>query len=72
MPTREGNSMSTYAVIGTSPFHDVTVAIGPFRSVESASRADDELAAKGWNTELVTLENVNDIDVVTNDEGSSD
>lgn len=58
-----------FVVIGTSPFHDVSVAVGPFRSADRAAAADGELASRGWNTEVCELMAVSDVDLVTNDEG---
>jgi hypothetical protein len=60
-----------FVVIGTSPFFDLSVAVGPFRSAHRASAADDELASRGWNTEVCELMAAADVDFVTNDEGVS-
>lgn len=59
---------SQYVVIGTSPFHDVSVAVGPFRSAERAAGADRELTARGYNAETCELVAVSDVDFVTNSE----
>jgi len=57
------------AVIGTSPFNDTSVAVGPFRSEKSAQAAAEELDLRGWNTEVVPLGRVADMPYVSNDEG---
>lgn len=60
--------MALYAVIGTSPFHDTSVACGPYRSNYRSVAVSEQLEAKGWNTEIVQLLTVHEIPVVTNDE----
>lgn len=47
--------MSYYAVIGASPFHDTSIACGPYRSTAKALHAAAELTYVGWNTEVVEL-----------------
>ena len=61
-----------YVVIGTSPFYDTSVGTGPFRSTRAALAASQELAEGGWNTEIVQLDPVAAIGVVTNDEDDED
>lgn len=60
--------MSQYIVIGTSPFNDTSVAIGPFRTVDKALYNTVELEYKGWNTEIVTLLPIVEVGYVTNEE----
>lgn len=54
--------MSTYVVIGTSPWVDTSVVAGPFRSPAAARVADDELTALGYNTEVVECLRVADLE----------
>lgn len=50
-----------YVVIGTSPFYDRSVGLGPFRSVSRAVVEADELAIKGWLIEVVLLRKPDEI-----------
>jgi len=59
-----------YVVVGTSPFVDTSVATGPYTSPERALQAATELDHLGYNTEVVPLHRVADLDPVTNDEGA--
>lgn len=68
--TRKGKGMSYYVVIGQSPFQDVAVGVGPYRSATRAREASASMAEKGWNTEIVELSAEADIPYVTNDEGN--
>jgi hypothetical protein len=54
--------MSLYVVIATSPVMDVSRVVGPFRSIEKALDAGQTIETKGYNTEVVELENTSDID----------
>lgn len=63
--------MTQYVIVGTSPFSDTSIAVGPFRSSLRAAEADQELVHGGWNTEVCPLLAVTDVDVVTNDEGAA-
>ena len=56
--------VAQYIVIGLSPFMDTSVATGPFRSQAKAAEASDALEWKGWNTEVVELSTVDEIDIV--------
>lgn len=60
--------MPQYVVIGTSPFNDVSVAVGPFRSLDRVAEADAEMSHRGWNTESCELMSLDDAEFVTNDE----
>jgi hypothetical protein len=62
--------MTQYAVIGLSPFSDVSVAVGPFKSVAAAGEAHDGLVYRGWNAETVELSALDEIPNVSNEEGS--
>lgn len=55
-------------VIGTSPFNDTSVALGPFRAEKAARNAADELDQRGWNSEVVPLSCITEIPHVTNEE----
>lgn len=57
-------------VIGTSPFHDTSVAVGPFRSTAHARDAVLELECRGYSAETVPLQPVDEVGYVINDEGS--
>ena len=61
--------MTQYAVIGQSPFSDVSIAAGPFNSVATADKAHDIFVYRGWKAETVELSALDDIPNVTNDEG---
>jgi len=54
-----------YAVIGTSPFADTSVLIGPFRDVRKALDQASELRHKGYVTEVCPLEQADDLDYLT-------
>jgi hypothetical protein len=56
-------------VIGTSPFHDTSVAVGPFRSEKKAGDAADELTSRGWNAETIPLSRITEIPELVNEEG---
>lgn len=56
--------MEQLVVIGTSPAHDVSVVVGPFRSPDRAEQASQDLTAKGYNTETCPLVGGADIDAV--------
>lgn len=58
-------------VIGTSPLMDTTVATGPFRNIGTAHKAEQELTAKGYNTEIVDLLALDEIGDAHNDEGAT-
>lgn len=60
--------MSQYVIIGSSPFSDVSVAVGPFRTQEKTAEVDAELIYRGWNTEVCELMCIADVEFVTNDE----
>lgn len=62
--------MTSFAVVGTSPFHDTSVAAGPFRSYKRALAVSLDLDSKGWNAEVVELLQPAEIATVVNDEGS--
>lgn len=66
----KGAIMNQLVVLGTSPFIDTSVAVGPFRSQERAQDAVLELEYKGYVTETVELVPASEIDFVTNDEGA--
>lgn len=51
-----------YVVIGTSPAHDNSIAVGPFRSLDRAHDAADALTAKGYVSEMVPLTPLADVD----------
>jgi hypothetical protein len=57
-----------YVVIGISPFHDTSVAAGPYRSEARAEVAREGLTLKGWNAEVVELTRTEDVPTVRNDE----
>jgi hypothetical protein len=59
---------SQLVIIGTSPFNDVSIAVGPFRSTEKATEADNELTFRGWNTEICELMSVSEVNFVANPE----
>ncbi len=48
-------------VIGTSPFHDTSVAVGPLKTSAAAHTAADDLTYRGWNTEIVELVKAADV-----------
>lgn len=65
--------MAQYVVIGTAPTVDVTVAVGPFRSLARVREADEELTAKGYNTETCQLFDVDEVELLSGwDEERSD
>jgi hypothetical protein len=61
--------MSQYVIIGTSPFSDTSIAVGPYRSPQRVTDADAKLTHCGWNTEVCELLAVEDVELVVNDEG---
>ncbi len=54
--------MSLYAVIAQSPSVDVAQGVGPFRSYGKAMTAATDLDSKGYNTEIVPLVALSDVD----------
>ncbi len=54
-----------YAVIGTAPTVDTTVAVGPFRSLDRVRDAENDLIAKGYNVETVSLFAVDEVESVS-------
>jgi hypothetical protein len=54
--------MSNYVVIAQSPSVDVSQVVGPFRSSATALSAVDALESKGYNTEMVELSKLEDLD----------
>lgn len=62
--------MTWYAVIGQSPFSDVSVGAGPSQSLTATRLADEDMTAKGWNTEVVELGPTRAVPTVVNDEGA--
>lgn len=60
--------MSQYVVIGTSPFNDTSVAVGPFRNPDIANTANEDLESLGWNAEVCQLMSVGEVGPVNNDE----
>jgi hypothetical protein len=56
-------------VVGTSPFHDTSVAVGPFRSEDIAANAAEVMTERGWNVEVCELVSLMDVDSVVNLEG---
>lgn len=64
--------MSRYVIIGTSPFNDVSVTVGPVNSYAATVEPVTELEHRGWVTEVCELTPAADvatIGFVTNDEG---
>jgi hypothetical protein len=59
-----------FVVVGISPFHDTSVAVGPFRSAAKIAEAESDLTHKGWNTETIELSRLDEISIVANDEGA--
>lgn len=58
-------------VIATSPFHDTSIACGPYREgSRRLEEASQELTAQGWNVEICELRKVSDIPTLTDDEGA--
>ncbi|HET9144166.1 MAG TPA: hypothetical protein VFO68_32720 [Actinophytocola sp.] len=57
-------------IIGTSPFMDTAIVVGPFRSQRNLQAADEWMTAQGWNTEISELTSPGDVPTVTNDEGA--
>lgn len=55
--------MAQYVVIGTSPMHDTSVACGPYRTIDRALQADGEMIQRGWNAEMVPLEQPDELPV---------
>lgn len=49
-------------VVGTSPFADVSVAVGPFRSEARALAASEALEYCGYVTEVCPLQRAEDIE----------
>jgi hypothetical protein len=62
--------MSRLVVIGTSPFADGSIACGVYRSWDKAIAVSQDLAHKGWITEIAELQQPQEIDTLTNDEGA--
>lgn len=56
--------MEQFVVIGTSPFADTSIAVGPFRSRENAQEASSEMEYKGWVTEICPLSKAADVEMV--------
>lgn len=54
-----------YIVIGTSPFIDISVAIGPFHTVDAALAASSGLTYRGYGTEICHLQKLSDIPTLT-------
>lgn len=54
--------MSAFVVIGTSPWADTSVVVGPFRSMAGAQAADVDLTHLGYNTEVTTCSRVTDLE----------
>jgi hypothetical protein len=61
-------TVTQYVVIGTSPFNDVSVAVGPLRSQNRATDVDAELTRRGWNTEVCPLMSIEDVGHGTDNE----
>lgn len=61
--------MSTYVAIGTSPFVDVSVVSGPYRTQDKAIQAAARMDHLGYVTEVAECVRVEDLEPVTNDEG---
>ena len=57
-----------YVAIGTSPFTDTSVAVGPFRSRDKADEAYGALTERGYVVEVCELLSIADIEYVTNEE----
>lgn len=62
--------MAQYVVIGTSPFVDISVTSGPFRSLDRAQQAAEELDSRGYVTETCELIPAHEAGYATNDEGA--
>lgn len=56
--------MSNYVVIGTSPFVETSVTVGPFRSIDKAMAASSELEYRGYVSEISLLQNVLDLETL--------
>lgn len=57
-------------IIGTSPFMDTSIVVGPFLSTAREQEADELLTSQGWNTEVCDLLSVLDAPTVDNEEGA--
>lgn len=62
--------MTQYVVIGTSPFVDCSVAVGPFRLRTSVEGAENELTQRGYNVETCELLDISDVEFIVNDKGA--
>lgn len=51
-----------YVVIAQSPSVDASQVVGPFKSISKAHDASSELTSKGYNTEIVPLVHISDVD----------
>ncbi len=60
--------MRMNVIVCISPFNDVAVVVGPFRSRMALLVAHDDLVAKGWNTEICPLDKADDVPAVSNEE----
>ncbi|HTF49489.1 MAG TPA: hypothetical protein VK735_18760 [Pseudonocardia sp.] len=56
-------------VVGTSPFSDTAVTVGPL-SLRGATAAAGDMTLLGYVTEICPLQQVADLEVVVNDEGA--
>lgn len=62
-----------YVALGTSPFVDTSVTVGPFSSFANAERAAKDMEHLGYVTEicrLARLAELVELGPVVNDEGS--
>jgi hypothetical protein len=52
---------TTYVVVAFSPVADASAVVGPFRSYGWAKEASKNLMARGYNTEICPLTQVEDV-----------
>lgn len=64
--------MSGYVVVGTSAFHDTSIACGPYRTFERGRLIAERLTLKGWNTEVIEMCAESEVDAPVNDEGKEE
>jgi hypothetical protein len=55
------SATTRYVVVGTSPFADTSVAVGPFGSLGKALAASREVEHLGYVTEICPLHSVADL-----------